>query len=383
MRILHTADWHLGRHFHHASLLDDQAHALDQLVDLATDARVDVVVVAGDVYDRSVPPADAVGLLDDTLHRLTRDVGVPVVVIAGNHDSATRLGFAARMAREGGLHLYGPLGAATEPLVLDDAHGPVALCPLPYADPADVRLHTDDDTVTSHDAAHRTLTARLVRKLPRNARTVAVGHCWVVGGQESESERPLTVGGTGQVDAAHFAPFHYTALGHLHRPQTIGGDIHYSGSLLKYSFSEATHHKSVTIVELDAEGTPSLERVELAPKRDVRILEGALQELLAAPDGHRDDYLLVRLTDPHAILDPMGKLRQVYPNVLHIERPGLQGTARGQGTATREQLRRSDEELFRAFYEDATGDDWIDGADTAFEAVLTELARRDDDGGAR
>ena len=275
-----------------------------------------------------------------------------------------------------GLHLYGPLAAADRPLVLADAAGPVHLCALPYADPAEVRLHVGDDAVHAHDAAVRAQARRLRAALPAGARSVAVGHCWVTGGSSSESERPLTVGGTGEVRADCFAGFDYTALGHLHRPQQVGEGIHYAGSLLKYSFSEAGHAKSVTLVEMDADGAVRTERIALSPRRDLRVVEGALDELLAGPpDGaSREDYLLVRLTDRRAILDAMGKLREVYPNVLHLERPGLQAGPRADA-AGRDHRTRSELELFRAFHREVTGDDLLPGGAEALGEVVESLRR--------
>ena len=377
MRFLHTADWHLGRPFHNASLLDDQAHVLDQLVTLARESAVDAVIVAGDVYDRSVPPAEAVSLLNETLERLAREAGAAVVLIAGNHDGAERLGFGARFLAEAGLHVFGPLSHARGPVGFEDADGPVFVCPMPYADPAAVRLHLGDEEIRSHAAAVEAQARAIRSAVPGGARAIAVGHCWVTGGSDSESERPLTVGGTGEVPADCFGGFAYTALGHLHRPQTIGERIHYSGSLLKYSFSEVDHRKSVALVELDGSGTARVERVELTPRRDVRVVEGSLKELLAGAGregGGDDDYLLVRLTDRQALLDPVGKLRAIHPNVLHLERTGL-GTATGDVASGRERLKLSERELFTSFFEEVTGDGLLEGGAEAFAAVVDDLRR--------
>jgi exonuclease SbcD len=374
MKFLHTADWHLGRQFHNVSLLDDQAHVLDQFVALCQDHNVDAIVIAGDVYDRAVPPADAVSLLNDVLERLVLGAGIPVVMIAGNHDSAERLGFGSKLLTAGGFHVYGPLSSAVEPVVLSDAHGDVHFCPLPFADPAQVRLHLSNDSLHNHDAAVRAMAAQLRAKVPGEGRSVAIGHCWVAGGKESESERPLTVGGTGEVASDCFAGFQYTALGHLHRPQQAGEGIHYSGSLLKYSFSEVDHRKSVNLVEMDASGSVSVERIELSPRRDVRIIEGALDELLKGPTSGEsaEDYLLVRLTDQKAILDAVGKLRQLYPNVLHLERPGLQmgQTAELKGG---DHLKRSEIDLYKDFYEEVTGNELIEGGEKVFDDVMQSL----------
>jgi exonuclease SbcD len=266
------------------------------------------------------------------------------------------------------------LRSAVEPVVLSDAHGGVHFCPLPFADPAVVRLHLDDDSLHSHDAAVRALAAQLRTKVPAEARSVAIGHCWVTGGKESESERPLTVGGTGEVGSDCFEGFQYTALGHLHRPQQVGEGIHYSGSLLKYSFSEVDQRKSVSLVEMDANGSVSVERIELSPRRDVRIIEGELDELLKGPAAGvaTDDYMLVRLTDQKAILDAIGKLRQVYPNVLHLERPGLQA---GQSAELKggDHLQRKEIDLYKDFYEEVTGNELMEGGEKIFHDVMESL----------
>ena len=272
MRFLHTADWHLGRSFHNVSLIEDQAHVLRQLVDLAKDAEVDAVIVAGDVYDRAVPPPDAVSLLSDVLGELALGLGIPVIMIAGNHDSAERLNFGAQLLARSRCHIFGRLGAQPDHVVLEDAHGPVHVLGLPYAEPSVVRERTGADLHT-HDAAMAHLAAAAAANVPEAERSILVAHCFVAGGSESESERPLSVGGAGNVSAAAFEPFAYTALGHLHRPQAAGPNARYSGSLLKYSFSEVDHEKSVSLVELDAAGAATVEEVSLTPRRDMRLIE--------------------------------------------------------------------------------------------------------------
>ncbi|MDX1655452.1 MAG: exonuclease SbcCD subunit D, partial [Candidatus Competibacteraceae bacterium] len=353
----------------------DQAHLLDQLVTLARDSRVEAVIIAGDIYDRAVAPADAVKLLDDVLERLVVGAGIPVIMIAGNHDSPERLGFGSRLLAARGFYVFGPL-TLLQPVVLADDHGSVHFCPLPYGDPAEVRLHLGDESLHDHDSAVRALAATMGSRLPAGVRSVAIGHCWVSGGSSSDSERPLSVGGTGQVGADCFAGFHYTALGHLHRPQQVGEGIHYCGSLLKYSFSEAAHRKSVSLVEMDGAGRVRVEPIELSPRRDVRIIEGALKELLqgSGPGQSPEDYLLVRLTDRQAILDAMGKLRRVYPNLLHLERPALQ-VGMPAGLRGGDHLKRSELELFRAFYQEVAGTELIQGGERALLEVLESLSR--------
>jgi exonuclease SbcD len=374
MKFLHSADWHLGRQSHNVSLLEDQAHVLDQFVALARERQVDAVVIAGDVYDRAVPPAEAVALLNSVLEQLVDDAGIPVIMISGNHDSAERLAFGKKMMSTDGFHVFGPLASATEPLELADEHGPVFFCPLPYAEPSQVRLHLKDEELTSHNAALSALANEMREKVPADARSVAIAHCWVTGGDPSDSERPITVGGAGDVGSECFAGFNYTALGHLHQPQTSGETIHYSGSLLKYSFSEVTHKKSVNLVEMDAAGNVNVERVPLSPRRDVRTISGSMEELLAGPPKGEspDDYLKVSLTDPTAILDAVGKLREVYPNILHLERPGLMspGASKKRG---KDHRNRSEFDLFKDFHAEITSEPMIEGAEDAFNEIVNAL----------
>ncbi|MDF1585069.1 exonuclease SbcCD subunit D [Marinimicrococcus flavescens] len=349
MRLLHTADWHLGRQLHGHSLLDDQAHALDQIVAAAAELRPDAVIVAGDIYDRAVPPHEAVELLDEVLARLVQDLRLPTLLIAGNHDSPARLAFGARLMRGAGLVVVGQAGASP-PLVLEDAHGPLDIFGLAYAEPALVRAVLGQ-AVHDHDAALRAQIAALGRDPGRRA--VLVAHAFVAGGGESESERPLSVGGSGMVGTDAFAGFAYTALGHLHAPQSFAdGRIRYSGSLLKYSLSEAAHAKSATLVEIDAAGACRTEDIVLSPRRDVRILTGLMASLLQAPRS--EDYVACVIENTEALAEPFAQLRQVFPNLLMIERPFYAAGTAVQGAGA-EALRREVPDLFADFFEQSVG----------------------------
>ncbi|MGQ9590602.1 MAG: exonuclease SbcCD subunit D [Planctomycetota bacterium] len=379
MRFLHTADWHLGRVLFGASLIEDQRHALEEVVRAAEDARVDAVLVAGDVYDRAVPPAEAVELLDEILSRLVLERRIPVVLVAGNHDSPHRLGFARRLLRSSGLHVFGALAADARPLEIRDRHGTVALYAIPYADPAAAREHLGRDDVRDHESALRALVARALEAAPDAARgrRILATHAFVAGGAESESERPLSVGGTPTVSASAFDGFHYVALGHLHRPQRAGADwIRYPGSLLKYSLSEVEHRKGVDVVEIDARGAAAVETIPIVPRRDFRLIEGRLEEILrSAPEGSaREDYLAVRLLDEGVLFDAAGKLREVYPNLVHIERPALTAPKGGEGSRPRlEKL--SDEALFRTFWKEVTSEEFTQEHEEGIRAAFEEIER--------
>ena len=382
MKFIHTADWHLGRLFHGIHLTEDQAHILDQVLDLVRDTRPDAFIIAGDVYDRAVPPPEAVKLLDDVLSRLVLGLGVPTIIISGNHDSAQRLGFGSKLLAEQRLNVVTSVGHEAIRVALQDDHGPVHFFPVPYSEPAVVRWELDDESIRDHQTAMERVTARARHAVPQGERSVLIAHGFVAGGQQSDSERPLSVGGAEQVDAGVLTGFNYVALGHLHRPQTAGGDhIRYSGSLLKYSFSEADHVKGVNLVEMDAQGACRVEHIVLEPVRDVRRIEGYLAEILSNPEeGERaGDYLAVSLLDKGAILDVMAKLRTVYPNVLHVERPHLTLRADRSGDSVGRR-KRGDWELFADFFREVTGDPPSPSHRSAYESIVEALRRSEAEG---
>ncbi|GHJ39103.1 exonuclease SbcCD subunit D [Streptomyces sp. TS71-3] len=328
MRFLHTSDWHLGRSFHRASLLDAQAAFVGHLVDTVRERAVDAVLVAGDVYDRAVPPLAAVELFDDTLHRLA-GLGVPTIMISGNHDSARRLGVGAGLLGRAGIHLRtDPAGCAT-PVLLRDRHGEVAFYGLPYLEPALVK---DEFQVTgpSHEAVLGAAMDRVRADLaarPAGTRSVALAHAFVTGGEASDSERDITVGGVAAVPAGVFSGVDYVALGHLHGCQTINPRVRYAGSPLAYSFSEAGHRKSTWLVDLAADGGVTAERVDCPVPRPLARIRGHLEDLLADPAlaEHEDAWVEATLTDPVRPAEPMARLTERFPGVLSLlfapERP--------------------------------------------------------------
>jgi len=379
MRVLHTADWHLGRIFHGVHLTEDQAYVLDEIIGIAQEARPDVVIIAGDVYDRAVPPQDAVSLLDDVLSRLVAKVGVPVVLIAGNHDSPERLSFGARLLANSNLHVFGPLPSEFQPVVIEDEYGPVDIYAIPFAEPPVVRERIGGGDIRDQGSALRRILQRIRAKKPAHRRSILVAHAAVVGGKTSDSERPLSIGGTETVDPAIFSGFDYVALGHLHQPQSPGEDrIQYSGSILKYSFSEASHEKSVTIVEMDVTGKCAIERVPLSPRHDVRRIEGTLEGILekARADASRDDYIMATLLDRKPVLNAMGRLREVYPNTLHIERP-LFSPSTMHTQAPADHLRLSEADMFSAFFSQVTGEEMTEPETEAFADIIERLRRRE------
>jgi len=329
MRMLHTSDWHLGRSLHRADLRQAQAAYLDHLVGVVRSEKIDAVLVAGDVYDRAIPPVDAVALCEDGLVRL-RDAGARVIVISGNHDSARRLGFGSALVDAAGVHLRTRAGSLAQPVLLADRHGPVAVYGVPYLEPDAVRAELPAAAADQDDACpprgHAGVLGRAVQCIRADAaarggvRSVAIAHAWVAGGEASDSERDICVGGVGRVPAALFDGFSYVALGHLHGQQTLGPRLRYSGSPLPYSFSEARHAKGSWLVELDADGGVRAERVPAPGFRALNVLRGTLDDLLAsaAYDRYRADFLSVTLTDTSRPDGAMEKLRQRFPHVLML-----------------------------------------------------------------
>jgi len=316
MRFIHTSDWHLGRLFFGEALTEEQATLLAEFAALAKDMKPDAILIAGDVYDRSVPPAEAVELLDETLGALVLDAGIPVLMISGNHDSGPRLAFGNRFFGKNRLHVASSVTPSV--VTMEDAWGPVRFELIPYADTAAVRLELADATVTDADAA---ISRRIADKGKQAGRCVALAHAFLTGGECSESERPLSVGGSGAVSAEHFGGFDYVAMGHLHRPQQMeGGRLAYSGSLMKYSFDEAAHKKGVYLVEIDGAGNRRQEFLPLSARRDMRLVEGLFSELMQGPKAgeNPDDYLSITLLDDAPVIQAIHRLRTLYPKTMEI-----------------------------------------------------------------
>ncbi|MDX3097938.1 exonuclease SbcCD subunit D [Streptomyces sp. ME01-24h] len=371
MRLLHTSDWHLGRSFHRVGLLDAQAAFVDHLVATVRAERVDAVLVAGDVYDRALPSLPAVELFDDALHRLAA-LGVPTVMISGNHDSARRLGVASGLIDRAGIHLRtDPAGCAT-PVVLADGHGPVALYGLPYLEPALVREEFDLGRAGHTEVLSAAMTrvrADLAGR-PAGTRSVVLAHAFVAGGEPSDSERDITVGGVAAVPAGVFDGVDYVALGHLHGCQTISDRVRYSGSPLAYSFSEADHRKSMWLVDLGADGSVAAERIDCPVPRPLARIRGRLEDLLDDPahTAHEDSWVEATLTDPHRPHEPMARLRKRFPHALALAfDPEHAGTDPHASYAQR--LRgRSDRQIAEDFVAHVSGR----GPDTAERAVLRD-----------
>jgi len=351
MKLLHCSDLHIGKRVNEFSMLEDQRYILNQISELALLERVDAVLLAGDLYDKPIPPAEAVGLLDEFLTELAR-AGIQVLAISGNHDSPERLSFAARLMEDQGVHLAALYRGAEAPVVLADEHGPVNFYLLPYLKPALVRhVYPEAEVSTYQEAVDFAVRQWQVDPAQRN---VLVAHQFVLGGRTCESEE-LSVGGLDQISAQAFDAFDYVALGHLHGPQKIGREtLRYSGSPLKYSFSEAGHEKSVCLVEMGEKGRTEVRLVPLKPLRDLREVRGTYEQVTAKSfyDGtNTQDYLHITLTDEEDVPEAMGRLRAIYPNLMKLTYDNKRTQTVQEITGAERPEERTPLELFRDLYE--------------------------------
>ncbi len=384
LRLLHTSDWHLGRTLHEASLLEDQRWVLDRLVEAVADTRPDALVIAGDVYDRAVPAAEAVALLDDVLNRLAA-LGVPVVGIAGNHDSPERLSFGARLLERQGVHLRGDLDRVGEPVVLP---GKGLLFALPFVEPdvvrgqagrGEVRGHAQATALMVEVARAGTARAAAAQSAAGGLPAVLLGHAFVQGAAETpDSERPVSVGAAGAVPAEALAGFDYVALGHLHAPQEVAPRVRYSGSLLKYSFSEAGHRKAALLVEV-GRGEARVEALPLGQRRDVVRLSGTLADLLSNPahEPHRGALVEATLEDPGYVLDARAKLQARFPHVLNVVRRALAPGGAGSYASRVAGAAGNDQALFAAFLETVAGHEPTAEQAACFAGALDAVEKRE------
>lgn len=358
MKFLHTSDLHIGKKIFETSLWEDQSAMLKQIYDIAVEEKVDALVIAGDVYDRSIPATEAVELLDDFLTCLAQNK-IPVIMISGNHDSPERVGFAGKILENQGIYISGVYEDRLRQVELEDAYGKVVFVCLPFVKPAVV------DAQNCAEGVKRILEKEALT-FEENVRYVLVTHYFVTGEsgeqpQLSEAETAIDVGGIDNVPANVFAGFDYVALGHIHKAQRIGGgNIYYSGAPMKYSFSEAGSHKYVNIVELREKGRMQIDRKELKPLREMRCIKGELAELIRADVVHDqevnpEDYIQATLTNREELINPIGTLRSVYPNVLQIllEKNYMVSEETYESKLSGE--RKNTADLFAEFYEMLTG----------------------------
>lgn len=411
MRFLHTADWHLGRIFYGQYLTDDQAYVLEhQFFTILKEEKIDGILLAGDVFDRAVPPIEAIELWDSIITRLAMDYKVPLFVVSGNHDGAERLEVGRSMLSESGIHIWGSPHHALQPFEFEGFDGKVAICPMPFSEPRRIGdalglnsseskpVDTDmtDDTLFSYvddkdqeavalnlhnyDQMYQAWSDYLYKQVPKQMRSIAISHAFVMGGEVGGSERTLSVGGSEQVSPHVFKNFHYTALGHLHGPQRMGADhIRYSGSPLKYSFDEHGQKKSFTIIDMDTNGKVDISTIPVEAKRDAVILEGYFEDLLnntALQKKHKDDYVQARLLDTMPIMDGMAKLRQVYHRCMTIELAGRIATpVVDMGDAVFKEL--DERQLFNQFAEIVWKEPLTEAEQSYIDSVWDRIIKED------
>ena len=411
MRFLHTADWHLGRIFYGQYLTDDQAYVLEhQFFTILKEEKIDGILLAGDVFDRAVPPIEAIELWDSIITRLAMDYKVPLFVVSGNHDGAERLEVGRSMLSESGIHIWGSPHHALQPFEFESFDGKVAICPMPFSEPRrigdalglnsseskPVDPDMTDDTLFSYvddkaqeavalnlhnyDQMYQAWSDYLYKQVPKQMRSIAISHAFVMGGEVGGSERTLSVGGSEQVSPHVFKNFHYTALGHLHGPQRMGADhIRYSGSPLKYSFDEHEQKKSFTIIDMDTNGKVDISTIPVEAKRDVVILEGYFEDLLnntALQTKHKDDYVQARLLDTMPIMDGMAKLRQVYHRCMTIELAGRIATpVVDMGDAVFKEL--DERQLFNQFAETVWKEPLTEAEQSYIDSVWDRIIKED------
>lgn len=351
MKFLHLSDLHIGKRVNEFSMLEDQEYILTKIINIIDDEKPDAVVLAGDVYDKSVPSAEAVQLFDDFLCRLAKRK-LQVFVISGNHDSAERMAFGGRLMDISGVHMSPVYNGKVEAISLDDEFGKVNFFMLPFVKPANVRRFFEDAEIESYTDAVRVAVENM--NVNADERNVIVTHQFVTGAEKCESEE-ISVGGSDNVDASVFDSFDYVALGHIHGPQNIGSErVRYCGTPLKYSFSEAKHNKSVTIVELKEKGSLEIRTVALEPKRDMREIKGTYAEI-ALKDNYintnTDDYMHITLTDEEDIPDAIGKLRVIYPNLMKLDYDNKRTRSSAKLDIIENIEQRSPLDLFSEFYE--------------------------------
>ncbi len=369
MKIIHLSDLHIGKKLREMPLVEDQRHILGKILDITSQEQPDCVIIAGDIYDRSAPPAEAVAMFDDFLTSLA-ELGKPVMLISGNHDSPERIAFGGRIMEKRGVYFSPVYSGKVAPITLTDQYGPVDFWLLPFIRPATVRPFFEDMQIQTYNDAVSAAVGAM--ELDKSRRNVIAAHQFVTGAYCCDSEE-ISVGGTENVDAAIFADFDYTALGHIHNPQNIGENsaIRYCGTPLKYSFSEAKRDKSVTVVELGQKGQLEVRQVPLEPLHEVRELRGSFQEIWQEP--YSEDLLHIVLTDEEETPDALGKLRVRFPALLHLEYDNKRTRALGTVADGAQISSRAPSELFAEFYSLRNGQELTEEQSQFVESLIKEI----------
>ena len=348
MRFLHLADLHIGKRVNEFSMIEDQRYILNQILDIVKEQEVQCVLIAGDIYDKAVPSAEAVLLLDQFISRLA-EMNVKVVAISGNHDSPERIGFGAEIMSTSGVYMSHPFNGNVEKVTLEDECGPINIYMLPFIKPAVVRPFFQEEDVSSYDRAMEIVINSI--SINKDERNVLLAHQFVKGGSESEE---VSIGGVDQVSADYFENFDYVGLGHLHGPQTIGREtVRYAGTPLKYSFSEVNHKKSALIFDLKEKGNIEITKIPFKPIRDMKEIKGTYDQITARDfykDMNTQDYYHITLTDEEDVPEAIGKLRTIYPNIMRLDYDNTRTRTNNTVTEIENIELKSPLELFKEFY---------------------------------
>lgn len=378
MKLFHLGDLHIGKVVNGFSMIEDQEFVLNQVKDKIKEYKPDALILAGDIYDRSVPPSKAISLFNEFLSDVLLELKTPILAIAGNHDGADLIGFGKAIFEKTGLYIEGNFSRDIKKISLKDEYGNVNFYLVPFADYAVVRDELDNKEIKSLNDAMKAIIYEINKDININERNILITHAYVTGGENpetSDSEKMLVIGGKEYVESSLFDNFDYVALGHLHRCQGISGNrIRYSGSLLKYSFSEENYNKSITMVDIDKNKEIKCELLPLTPIRDMKTLEGNLEDLLENIDESiKNDYIRVILTDQGELIEPMSKLRQVYPNVMLLEIKRIIGNMTQSPLTSSERQSKSMDELFSDFYRYHMKDDLSDEGMKIVNKVIKDV----------
>ena len=377
MKFVHLSDLHLGKRVNGYSMIEDQKYILLKILNVIDEQKAEAVVIAGDVYDKPIPPTEAVQLFDDFLFRLV-ERNLQILVISGNHDSPERIAFGSRFMDKSGVHMSQVYNGKNDLVELKDKYGKVNFYMLPFVKPSNVRRFFEDEEINTYTDAVRVAVSHM--NVNKKARNVIITHQFVTGAQRSESET-IAVGGTDNVDSYVFDDFDYVALGHIHGPQNVGKNtVRYCGTPLKYSFSEISHKKSVTVVEMKEKGNVKVSTVELTPKLDMREIKGAYEELTFKKNyenTNTEDYLHIILTDEEDVADAVAKLRCVYPNLMKLDYDNTRTRNSFALTQAEETEKKTDTELLSEFFEKQNGkplsDEQLEYAANLFEQIKEEF----------
>lgn len=377
MKFVHLSDLHLGKRVNGYSMIEDQKYILIKILNVIDEQKAEAVVIAGDVYDKPIPPTEAVQLFDDFLFRLV-ERNLQILVISGNHDSPERIAFGSRFMDKSGVHMSQVYNGKNDLVELKDKYGKVNFYMLPFVKPSNVRRFFEDEEINTYTDAVRVAVSHM--NVNKKARNVIITHQFVTGAQRSESET-IAVGGTDNVDSYVFDDFDYVALGHIHGPQNVGKNtVRYCGTPLKYSFSEIGHEKSVTVVEMKEKGNVKVSTVELTPKLDMREIKGTYEELTFKKNyenTNTEDYLHIILTDEEDVADAVAKLRCVYPNLMKLDYDNTRTRNSLALTQAEETEKKSDTELLSEFFEKQNGkplsDEQLEYAANLFEQIKEEF----------